>query len=461
MNTAGNKKIYIDTLGCAKNEYDSQVLGAGLRDAGCELTEDLGDADVIIVNTCGFIEAAKKESISHIFDMAKIKGEDKTLVVTGCLSQRYHSELEKEMPEVDIFAGVNDYDNLIDIIARSGKNCDIPSEKTDIVAGNAEDILQYTKREISKDTGTEFIKIAEGCNNACAFCAIPKIRGKYRSKSIGDVIKEAEDLAGAGIKELVLIAQDTSIYGIDIYGKLMLPELLKRLCGVRGIEWIRLMYLYDDNITQELLEVMASEPKICRYVDIPIQHISDDVLSAMGRRSTGSSIRNTIDRIRERIPDMCIRTTILIGFPGEKEADHEELLEFIGKYNLDRVGAFMYSDEEGTASYEMDGKIDEFTKKRRFDDLMSLQRDISLDKNRERVGLDLEVIIDEIDGGSIENNICKTVSPYIYIGRTRQDAPDVDCEVEFTSSLEHRVGEIVTVYIEDATEYDLFGTEVI
>lgn len=352
-----SKKIFIDTLGCAKNEYDSQNLAAQLLERGCGLADSPEEADILIVNTCGFIEAAKVESIEHIFNMAAMKGESKKLVVTGCLSERYHEDLSKEIPEVDLFTGVNDYDDLPGLL--------LAESTGDKVQGEVEAVLPYRKRVFPEGTYTASLKIAEGCNNTCAFCAIPKIRGPYRSKRIEDCVREAEDMAAAGVRELVVIAQDTSYYGKDLYGKAMLPELLHELCKVDGIRWIRLMYVYDDGITDELIETIKQEEKICNYIDIPIQHVADPVLKGMRRKSTGDSIRKTIAKLRKEIPDIHIRTTILVGFPGETEEDFNELLDFVEETRIPRLGAFAFSDEEGTLSYRMDGKLDEETKNER------------------------------------------------------------------------------------------------
>ena len=440
------KKIYIDTLGCAKNEYDSQMLAASLIERGCSVVYAPEEADIMIVNTCGFIEDAKKESIERIFELANEKGNDMKLVVTGCLSERYHKELAEEMPEVDMFFGVNDYDDLPDILL-SDDHKESENEGSDRV-GNGIDDLRYRAREFEEGAHSGYLKIAEGCNNACSFCAIPLIRGPFRSKRIEDCVREAEDMAAAGIKELILIAQDTSQYGRDLYGKLMLPELLKELCKVDGIEWIRLMYVYDNCITDELIDVIASEPKICKYIDMPIQHIADPVLHRMRRQSTGASIKAAINGLRERIPDVHIRTTLLVGFPGETEEDIAELLDFIDTMKIDRVGAFAFSDEEGTPSYELDGKLDEETKLARRDLVMQHQMRISEELNERNIGKVLEVITDEI------------VEDGVYSGRTRYDSPEIDCEVTFTSDRDLAPGDIVNVKIVNAYEYDLEGEEI-
>ena len=438
--------FYIDTLGCAKNEYDSQILAAELLARGYTKTEDPVEADIMIVNTCGFIDAAKVESIDRIFDMARIKGQDKKLVVTGCLSQRYHEELLKDIPEVDIFTGVNDYDRLADIFDEMYSEDATPDK--DQVNGAVEKELPYRERLFEDNSYSAVIKIAEGCNNTCSFCAIPKIRGPYRSKTIENVIREATEMSAKGVKELIVIAQDTSYYGKDLYGRAMLPELLHELCKVEGIEWIRIMYVYDDGITDELIQTIADEPKICNYIDIPIQHISDNVLTAMRRKSTKASIVDTIGRLREAVPDIHIRTTLLVGFPGETEEDFDELLEFIGNAKIQRLGAFAFSDEEGTLAFDMNGKIDEDTKEQRRNKVMELQSAISMEINEAKLGKEYEVIVDEaVDGGT-------------YTGRTRYDAPEIDNEVTFTSGTSHVPGDFVRVRITGAYEYDLEGEEV-
>ena len=436
-----NRKIYIDTLGCAKNEYDSQMLAASLTERGCVITYDPQDADILIVNTCGFIEDAKKESIERIFELASMRGEDKKLVVTGCLAERYHEELSKEMPEVDIFFGVNDYDDLPSVLlgekAASGD-----------MVGDGTDDLRYRKRLFDEGAHYGYLKIAEGCNNMCSFCAIPLIRGPFRSKKMEDCIHEAEDMAAAGIRELILIAQDTSQYGRDLYGEPRLAELLRRLCGIDGIEWIRLMYVYDNGITDDLIAVIAEEPKICKYIDMPIQHISDNVLRLMRRQSTGGSIKSVIEKLRARIPGVHIRTTLLVGSPGETEEDMDELIDFIDRYRIDRLGAFAFSDEEGTPSFTMDGKVDEDTRAERRDRVMRHQLAVSEELNEKTVGRTYEVIIDEIIGDGL------------YAGRTRYDAPEIDCAVTVSSQAEHVPGDIINVVISDAFEYDLEGREI-
>ena len=460
-------KVFIDTYGCAKNEYDSQVLAASLVERGCEMVYDTREADVLILNTCGFIEDAKKESIGRIFELMEERGETKKLIVTGCLSERYHRELAEEMPEVDMFFGVNDYDKIPDIIMAD--STEDGHEGSDMV-GCVLDTLPYRRRVYDGEPYFGYLKIAEGCYNACSFCAIPGIRGKFRSKKMEDCVREAEDMAASGVRELILIAQDTSQYGRDLYGEVRLPELLHRLCRIDGIEWIRLMYVYDNGITDELIDAIANEPKICKYIDMPIQHVSDHVLGRMRRRSSGDSIKAVIRRLRERIPDVHIRTTLLVGFPGETQEDMDELIDFIDTYEIDRLGAFAFSDEEGTPSFEMDGKIPEEERQARRDLVMEHQLAVSEKLNERKIGRVFEVMVDEvleIDAEGIVDDfddIDESVRERIvntYSGRTRYDAPEIDCAVTFTSNdMELVPGDIVKVLITDTYEYDLEGKEV-
>lgn len=429
--------IYIDTLGCPKNFYDSQTAGAILEDNGHVIVTDPSDADVIMVNTCGFINDAKKESIDRIFEMAEY---DAKLIVSGCLSQRYAEELHDEMPEADAFIGVNDYDRLPEILDTFDERPCMASECT-------QEVLPLLRRRLDDNSYTSTLKIAEGCNNRCAYCVIPFIRGGYRSKRMEDVISEAEFLAENGTKELILIAQDTTYYGMDLYGKFMLPKLLKKLCRIDGIQWIRLMYCYEDRITDELIETIASEEKICNYLDIPIQHSSDNVLHAMKRRSTEESIRNTIGKLRDAVPDMAIRTTLITGFPGETEEDFDNLYDFVEDMRFERLGVFSYSQEEGTVAGEMENQIDDEIKDERTDSIMRLQLEISLERNQSMIGTVQQVLIDEIDEDGA------------YIGRTRYDAPEIDNSVIFTSDKEHEPGDMVMVSIIDAYDYDLVGKE--
>lgn len=434
-------KVFIDTLGCPKNFNDTQTAKGFLEGAGYETVQAPENADAIIINTCGFINDAKKESIERIFDYCAYKEAGKKIIVSGCLSQRYGNELFEEMPEVDCFLGVNEYERLPEIL----KTLDSRSKH---ITNSYADVLPRMCRKLDDNCFSSTVKIAEGCNNRCAYCVIPSIRGGYRSKTIEDILEETKQLAAAGCKELILIAQDVTNYGVDLYGEYMLPELLKKLCRIDGIEWIRLMYCYEDRITDELIEVMAEEPKICKYIDIPIQHSSDDVLKTMLRRSTEDSIRNTIARLKARIPDIHIRTTLIVGFPGETDEDYEKLLEFVEEMRFARLGVFAYSQEENTVAGEMQDQVDEEIKEERLTGIMRAQLEISLESNKEKIGKTFKVLVEERDeDGS-------------YIGRTEFDAPEIDNSVLFTSHRQLNAGDFVDVLIEDAFDYDLVGTEV-
>lgn len=439
-------KVYFETLGCPKNFNDTQAAEAFLIKEGFEIADSPEEADHIIVNTCGFINDAKKESIDKIFEMAELKDQGKTLTVSGCLSQRYASELTEEMPEVDLFIGVNDYERLPGLLKElaGGRLADRNSGSDSCAYASQ---LPLLERNIEKGSYSATLRIAEGCDNCCAYCVIPSIRGGYRSKSMEDVVSEAETLAEKGIKEIILIAQDVTNYGIDLYGRFMLPELLRKLVTVDGIRWIRLMYCYEDRITDELIEVMAEEPKICHYIDVPIQHSSDHTLKEMKRRSTGASIRNTISRLRDAMPDIAIRTTLIVGFPGETEDDFDDLLEFVEEERFQRLGVFAYSQEEGTPAGDREDQIPEDIKEMRLDQIMRKQLDISYQHNQELVGSVLEVLVEAEDEDES------------YIGRSRYDAPEIDNSVIFTSARDLEPGDIVNVYIDDAFDYDLAGHE--
>lgn len=475
-------KLYIETLGCPKNFNDSEGIAGIWERAGMQVTDDPVAADAILVNTCGFINDAKKESIDKIFEMARLiadtadgsaggavnaaadsahetvggvaaaapakaieNGEagmaaKKLLIVSGCLSQRYGRELFDEMPEVDIFLGVNDYERLPQIAAQFQRG-----KRQQFFSCQPERFEEFSARKIDENPYSATLRIAEGCNNCCAYCAIPQIRGGYRSRPMENILHEAKVLSEKGCKELILIAQDVTEYGRDLYGTLRLPDLLRALCRISGIHWIRLMYCYEDKITDELIEVMASEEKICHYIDIPLQHISDGVLQRMNRRSTKASITDTIARLRRAIPDIHIRTTLIVGFPGESEAEFEELLDFVGDTEFERLGVFAYSQEEGTAAAAMAHQIDEDEKAARVDAVMRRQVDISRAINEAKVGGLMEVLVDGMDEEDA------------YIGRTAYDAPEIDNAVIFRSGRELLPGDMVTVRIEDAFDYDLTG----
>ena len=430
--------IYIETLGCPKNFNDSEVCAGLLEAAGNKVCDNIEAANVIIINTCGFINDAKKESIAKIFELTEY--EDKILVVSGCLSKRYATELFDEMPEVDVFIGVNEYDKLPDILANFDGTRVLNVKEFEVE-------LESPYRLILENNYSRTIKIAEGCDNKCAYCIIPSIRGPFRSRTIENIINEAKMLADKGTKELILIAQDVTTYGIDIYNEYALTKLLKELCKIEKLSWIRLMYCYEDRITDELIEVMANEPKICNYIDIPIQHSSDNVLNGMKRRSTRKSINNTIDRLRKAIPDIHIRTTLIVGFPGESEEDFDDLYDFVEETKFERLGVFSYSKEEGTVAGDREDQVDDKIKEERKDAIMRKQLDISLEANKKMIGKIVAVLVENKEDD-------KT-----YIGRTMYDAPEIDNSVIFTSSKDLTAGQFVNVNITDAFDYDLVGVE--
>lgn len=433
-------KVFIETLGCPKNFNDSEVAGGILEANGHQIVEDVNDADAVMVNTCGFINDAKTESIERIFDFTAF--EDKVLIVSGCLAQRYGDELYDEMPEVDIFIGVNEYEKL-------------PAILDGYHTGQREKHISLYEKELESDSRkladrhfSATIKISEGCDNKCAYCVIPQIRGPYRSRPMENILKEAEKLAKEGVKELILIAQDVTTYGIDIYGQYNLHVLLKELCKIDGIHWIRLMYCYEDRITDELIKVMAEEEKICNYIDIPIQHSADNVLKAMKRRSSEKTIENTLAKLKKAIPDIAIRTTLIVGFPGESEEDFDKLYDFVESTKFQHLGVFTYSQEEGTVAAEMDNQIDEEIKEKRKDAIMRLQMMISRENNEALIGKELEVLIESAD------------SENVYIGRSRYDAPEIDNQVIVNTDREHKPGDFVKVKIYDAYDYDILGREI-
>ncbi len=435
--------IYFETLGCPKNFNDSEIAGGVLEQHGHKVVDNILDSNAIIVNTCGFINDAKTESINTIFDMVQYKEEGKRiLIVSGCLSKRYSKELYKEMPEVDIFIGVNEYHRLPEILSEydNSRKC--------IVGEESMEFIESAERKLGDNPYTATLRISEGCDNVCAYCIIPQIRGKYRSRKREDILNEARKLAKKGCKEIILIAQDVTVYGIDIYGKYALAELVKDLCKIEEIRWIRLMYCYEDRITDELIEVIATEKKVCKYIDIPIQHSSDKILKLMNRRSTNSSINNTIEKLRRAVPDIHIRTTLITGFPNETEDDFEELYSFVENTKFERLGIFAYSKEEGTAAAKMSGQVRSDIKNKRKDAVMNLQVEISLEKNKEKIGKVLEILVEEQDESGA------------YIGRSMYDAPEIDNSVIFNSKNRHDAGDMVMVKITDAFDYDLVGTEV-
>lgn len=426
------KKINIITLGCSKNTVDSEHLAAQLTamDYKIVFDSDRTDADVVVINTCGFIGDAKQESIDTILRAAQLKqmGKIEEIFVVGCLSQRYADELRPELPEVDDFFGVNDWAGIVE---RLGAKYRAENE---------------TKRELSTPSHYAYLKISEGCNWMCGYCAIPLIRGRHKSVPMERLLAEAEALAAKGVKELMVIAQDTTYYGVDIYGERKLAELLERLCQIKGIEWIRLHYAYPTDFPDEVIEVMARQKKICKYLDIPFQHISDNQLSAMKRRHTKADALHLIEKLRKAIPDIALRTTLLVGYPTESEADFVELQEFVKATRFDRLGVFAYSEEEGTYSAtRLSDDVPEDVKQQRVDGIMRLQERISLENNAKRIGQKMRVIIDRREGD-------------FYIGRSEYDSPEVDQELVIESFGKRLLrGHFYDVVITDAEDYDLYA----
>ena len=438
-------KIGMVSLGCAKNQNDAEIMLGILLQDGCEIVADPSQADVIIVNTCGFIESAKRESIDALLEMAEYK-EDKCrlLIASGCLAERYSEEIAKEIPEVDAIVGTGDYDRIAEAIKKA-----FDGEKPIICGHKDRTPEERLPRDLSTPPYTAYLKIADGCDNNCTYCAIPKIRGKFRSRAIDDIVSEAEELAENGVKELILIAQDTTRYGVDLYGKYSLDRLLEELVKIEKIQWIRVHYYYTEAITEGLITTMAKYDKICNYIDMPIQHINNTILRRMARRTTREETIEKIRMIREKMPDCTIRTSIIVGFPGETEEQFNELYEFIKNIRFDRMGVFAYSQEEGTPAAGFENQIDEETKQKRLDALMSLQQGISLGMNRAKIGSVIEVIVEGYDADN-----------FLFYGRSRGDSIDVDGKVYFGTENEVDEGDIIKVKIVDADEYDLTGQRV-
>ena len=435
-----NKKVGFISLGCAKNLTDTETMLAILSESGMDIVSDPETADILVVNTCAFIDSAKSESIEAILEMAQYKEKNcELLIVTGCLAQRYKDEIFKEIPEVDIVLGTNDYNKIADAI----KNYYNDNKKHITVSSADAHITENLPRILSTPSYTAYIKIADGCDNFCTYCIIPKLRGKYRSRPFADIVEEAKTLAQNGVKELILVAQDTAYYGKDGSGD-DLCKLLKELSKIDGIEWIRLQYCYPENISDELIEEIATNEKIVKYIDMPLQHISDHILKLMGRRSRKEAVESLIKKLRAKVPDIAIRTSIIVGFPNETQEDFDELKDFLLKYRLDRVGVFTYSKEEDTPAYSMDGQIEEDIKESRMEILMAQQREISNQLNNEKIGKVTEVIVEGYD----EENFC-------YVGRSSIDTPDVDGMAYIYSEDELFAGDIVEAQIIDAHEYDI------
>jgi ribosomal protein S12 methylthiotransferase len=435
-------KLLFVSLGCDKNLVDTEFMLGMLRDDGIEITNDETEADIIIVNTCCFINDAKEESVNTILEMAEYKktGPLKALIVTGCLAQRYKEEIKTEIPEVDAILGTNSYEDIVKAVHEALGGTFYENFKT------LEGLPSiHTKRSVTTGGHFAYLKIAEGCGKMCTYCAIPYIRGKYRSIPMEQLLASAKELAAQGVKELILVAQETTLYGVDLYGEKTLSKL-HELCKIEEIQWIRLMYCYPEEITDELIDTIAEEEKVCHYLDIPIQHSEDPVLRRMGRRTCKKDIVELIAKLRIRMPDIAIRTTLIAGFPGETEADHEALMEFVNESEFDRLGVFTYSPEEGTPAASFPDQIENEVAEKWRDDIMALQQEVSYDKNQELLGKSLTVLI---EGYVAEDDV--------YVGRTYRDAPDVDGMVFVDAPYELMSGTFVQVRITDANEYDLTG----
>ena len=437
-------KILFISLGCDKNLVDTEVMLGMLASRGYEMTNDEQEADIIVINTCCFIHDAKEESIQNILEMAEYKksGSAKALIVTGCMAERYRQEILDEIPEVDEVLGTTAYDRILDAVdaALAGQH-EVMTADLDALP------LPETKRLVTTGGHFAYLKIAEGCDKHCTYCIIPKIRGNFRSVPMERLLKEAQDLAEQGVKELILVAQETTLYGKDLYGEKSLPKLLRELCKISGIRWIRILYCYPEEITDELIQVMKEEPKICHYLDLPIQHANDTILKRMGRRTSKQELIDIVQKLRKEIPDIALRTTLITGFPGETKQDHEQMMEFVDSMEFDRLGVFTYSPEEGTPAAEMDNQIDEEVKEQWRDEVMELQQEVSLDKSADMVGKTIEVMIE----GKISDDEA-------YVGRSYKDAPNVDGFVFVNTTANLMSGAIVRVEITGAMEYDLIGS---
>ena len=444
------KKIAFVSLGCDKNSIDSEIMLALLTEHGYEITKNDEEADVIIINTCAFIQDAKEESINTIIEMGQYKEEGKcqAIVVTGCLAQRYSKEILEELPEADAVVGTGSYEEIVKVVNEVLQR---PKTKKTSILPLEQRPLGYMKRQIITPGYFEYLKIAEGCDNHCTYCIIPKLRGRYRSRLKEDILKEAQDLADQGVKELMIVAQDITKYGIDLYENYYLPELLKDLCKVDGIEWIRLLYCYPEDVSDALIKVMKEEPKILHYIDIPIQHCSDRMLRQMARKHSKELLTTLLKKLRREIPDIAIRTTLITGFPGETQEEFEEMMAFVKESRFDRLGVFQYSQEEDTPAAARDDQIDEEIKQERFDQLMLLQKSISEEISNEMIGRKLTVLIEGRLPEEEEDGI------NVYEARSYRDAPDIDGFVFVSSSKELRSGDFVECEIIGAYEYDLIG----
>lgn len=436
-------KILFISLGCDKNLVDTEVMLGMLASRGYEMTNDEQEADIIVINTCCFIHDAKEESIQNILEMAEYKknGSAKALIVTGCMAERYRQEILDEIPEVDEVLGTTAYDRILDAVdaALAGQH-EVMTADLDALP------LPETKRLVTTGGHFAYLKIAEGCDKHCTYCIIPKIRGNFRSVPMERLLKEAQDLAEQGVKELILVAQETTLYGKDLYGEKSLPKLLRELCKISGIRWIRILYCYPEEITDELIQVMKEEPKICHYLDLPIQHANDTILKRMGRRTSKQELIDIVQKLRKEIPDICLRTTLITGFPGETQEQHEEVMEFIDTLEFDRLGVFTYSPEEDTPAATFEDQIDEEVKEDRQADIMELQQEIAFDKAEDMIGREVLVMIEG-----------KVADENAYVGRTYRDAPNVDGLIFINTDVELISGDFAKVKVTGALDYDLIG----
>ena len=435
--------ILFVSLGCDKNLVDTEMMLGMLREKGYSFTDDETEADIAVVNTCCFIGDAKEESINTLLELSELKKEGrlKCLIAAGCLAQRYQEEIRKEIPEVDALVGTMAIEEITSAVeeALAGQG---GAHYRDL---NTPPAL-WRDRVVTTGGHYAYLKIAEGCNKRCTYCIIPKVRGDYRSVPMEELAAQAEKLAEGGVRELILVAQETTLYGVDLYGKKSLPKLLRRLAAISGIYWIRILYCYPEEITEELIEVMATEPKVCHYLDIPIQHACDGILKRMGRRTNQEELRQWIGLLRERIPDICLRTTLISGFPGETQEDYEELYRFVNEMEFDRLGVFRYSQEEDTLAADMPEQVEDAVKESRRDELMELQQAIAFEKAEEMIGRVLTVMVEG-----------KVADEDVYVTRTYRDAPNVDGYLFLNTTAVLMTGDFVKVVVTDSNEYDLIG----
>lgn len=436
-------KIMFVSLGCDKNLVDTEMMLGMLQDAGYQFTDDEEEAEAVVVNTCCFIGDAKEESIQTLLEFAERKdaGQLKILIAAGCLAQRYKEEIQQEIPQVDAIIGTNAIDEIVKAMKQ------VQAGESANYYRSIDDVPVYGRKRLVTTGGHyAYLKIAEGCDKHCTYCIIPKVRGSYRSIPIEQLVEEATILAKQGVKEVILVAQETTLYGVDLYGEKRLPMLLKELAKIDGLFWIRILYCYPEEITEELIETIATEKKVCHYLDIPIQHASDNVLSRMGRKTSMSELYSIIDKVRERIPDICLRTTLISGFPGETQEDFETLYNFVDEVEFDRLGVFTYSQEEDTPAASMDGQIPEEVKESRRDELMELQQEIAFEKAESMIGTILTVMVEG-----------KVAEEDVYVSRTYRDAPNVDGYLFINTTAGLMTGDLVRVIVTDANEYDLIG----